>query len=203
MHAYLLTGTNEEKIKGKAESICKKEGAVIMEFEVSKINDVRELANFTNLKIDRKTAILIKGIDEATTEALNAFLKNLEEPQEDLFYILTASSEHNLLPTIISRCQVIRLGGREVSKKSIEQTKKFLDLDKTGKLLFIKKIRKREDATAFLNDLIFNSHEMLKEKGENRVKLARFLKGAEEAKRKIGAYGNPSLQLTNFILQVE
>ena len=175
MHAYLLTGTNEGKIETKAKSLAKREKASLMEFEVKKISDVRELSKFTNLKIDDKTAIYIKGIDEATTEALNAFLKNLEEPQEDLFYILTASSEHKLLPTIISRCQVIRLGERELDEKSFKKTKKFLELSKAEKLSYIKKLRKRDDAYNFLDDLIFNTHTLLKKEGEDKKKLAHIL----------------------------
>jgi DNA polymerase III delta prime subunit len=203
MHAYLLTGTNQEKIDNYIESLAKNEKASLMEFEVAKISDVRELSKFTNLKVDKKTAILIRGIDQATKEALNAFLKNLEEPQKDLFYILTASSEHNLLPTITSRCHIVRLGAREVSEESRKETEEFLDLDKVDKLVYIKKLRKRDDALSFLEDLIFNTHEMLKDRDQDKKRLAKILKEAERAKEKISAYGNPSLQLTNFVLQVE
>lgn len=203
MHAYLLTGTNQEKIDEYVESLTKKQKASLMEFEVAKISDVRELSKFTNLKVDKKTAILIKGIDQATREALNAFLKNLEEPQKDLFYILTAASEHNLLPTITSRCHIVRLGAREVSKESRKKTEDFLELEKVDKLVYIKKLRKRDDALAFLEELIFNSHEMLKDKSQDKKRLAKILKEAESTKERISAYGNPSLQLTNFVLQVE
>lgn len=203
MHAYLLTGTNSKNVNAKAKSLAKKEGASLMEFEIKKISDVRELSRFTNLKIEDKTAIYIKGIDQATTEALNAFLKNLEEPQEDLFYILTATSEHKLLPTIVSRCQVIRIGERDLDEKTFKKTKKFLELGKAEKLNYIKKLRKREDAESFLEDLIFNTHNLLKEGKGNQKNLANILKEAETTKRRVAAYGNPSLQLTNFVLQVE
>jgi len=203
MHAYLLTGTNEKEIKKRAKSLAKEEKASLMEFEVNKISDVRELSRFTNLKVDNKTAIYIKGIDEATNEALNAFLKNLEEPQEDLFYILTASSEHKLLPTIVSRCQVVRVGARMVDKKSLTKTEKFLKLNKARKLSYIKKLRKREDVISFLDDLIFNTHDMLNKDEVDKKKLAKILKEAESAKTRVKAYANPSLQLTNFVLQVE
>lgn len=42
-----------------------------------------------------------------TKEAQNSLLKLLEEPPEDGMLLLTATSEHALLPTIISRCQAI------------------------------------------------------------------------------------------------
>jgi DNA polymerase-3 subunit delta' len=203
MHAYLITGTNSSAINKKVQEVSKKEGASIMEFEVKKIADIRQLGKFTNLKVDTKTAIYIKGIDKATTEALNAFLKNLEEPQENLFYILTANSEHNLLPTITSRCQVIRVGDTKVSRDSVKETQKFIDLKKADKLIFVKKIRKRDDANKFLEKVIFDTHYMIKNDVGDKKKLAKIAKAAEVAKTRVEAYANPNLQLTNFVLEVE
>lgn len=45
---------------------------------------------------------------QMTTEAQNALLKMLEEPQPDTIFILTTDIPEALLPTIRSRCQVIR-----------------------------------------------------------------------------------------------
>jgi DNA polymerase-3 subunit delta' len=52
---------------------------------------------------------LIDQFDRATTPAANALLKTLEEPPETVILILTASGTESLLPTIVSRCQVIAL----------------------------------------------------------------------------------------------
>jgi len=57
----------------------------------------------------RRTVIVITGVDTMRKESANAFLKLLEEPSENLLFILTASKTDQLLPTIISRCQQIRL----------------------------------------------------------------------------------------------
>ncbi len=54
--------------------------------------------------------VIIKDIDTMRKEAANAFLKLLEEPPENVIFLLTASKTEQLLPTIISRCQHIRLG---------------------------------------------------------------------------------------------
>lgn len=51
-------------------------------------------------------------IDPASTMgpgAQNALLKSLEEPNNNLFFILITSNPQLLLPTIISRCQIINL----------------------------------------------------------------------------------------------
>lgn len=57
----------------------------------------------------RRTVIIISGIDTMRRESANAFLKLLEEPAANVLFILTASKTDQLLPTIISRCQQIRL----------------------------------------------------------------------------------------------
>lgn len=73
------------------------------------IDDIRKLISFsyrTPLKAPLK-AVIIKNAEKLTTEASNAFLKLLEEPPMDTIFILTTQNASTLLPTIISRCQVI------------------------------------------------------------------------------------------------
>ncbi|HET6528733.1 MAG TPA: DNA polymerase III subunit delta' C-terminal domain-containing protein [Balneolaceae bacterium] len=57
----------------------------------------------------KKTVIIMTGIESMRDEAANAFLKVLEEPSEDLMFLLTTDHSEALLPTIISRCQHIPL----------------------------------------------------------------------------------------------
>lgn len=57
----------------------------------------------------RRTVVILTGIDTMRKESANAFLKLLEEPSDNILFILTASNTDQLLPTIISRCQHIRL----------------------------------------------------------------------------------------------
>ena len=52
---------------------------------------------------------VIWGIDKMNTEACNKFLKLLEEPPKNTFFILVASDITYMLPTIISRCQITEL----------------------------------------------------------------------------------------------
>lgn len=56
-----------------------------------------------------RSVIVITGIDTMKKESANAFLKLLEEPSDNIIFILTASKTDQLLPTITSRCQQIRL----------------------------------------------------------------------------------------------
>jgi len=52
---------------------------------------------------------LLCNFERATTNAANALLKTLEEPTSSVVMILTASDQGDLLPTIVSRCQVLTL----------------------------------------------------------------------------------------------
>lgn len=50
---------------------------------------------------------IVDGAERMNLNAQNAFLKTLEEPPPQSVIILITSTEHQLLPTIISRCQII------------------------------------------------------------------------------------------------
>jgi DNA polymerase-3 subunit delta' len=72
----------------------------------------------------QKTVIVMTGIESMKKEAANSFLKLLEEPAEDLIFLLTTDNTEALLPTIISRCQHIQLSPlktNEIKQALIEQ----------------------------------------------------------------------------------
>ena len=48
-------------------------------------------------------------IENMTIEAINSILKFLEEPGQQIYAFLTTNNENSILPTIISRCQVLRM----------------------------------------------------------------------------------------------
>jgi len=57
-----------------------------------------------------RRVVLILEADKMTDAAANCFLKTLEEPPLDTFFILTSSRPNFLLPTIRSRCRKIPFG---------------------------------------------------------------------------------------------
>ncbi|MDX9759577.1 MAG: DNA polymerase III subunit [Bacteroidota bacterium] len=75
--------------------------------KISSVRDVRKEAAFRSGARGR-TVILISEADRMNTSAANALLKTLEEPSGDLLLLLTTSRKDSLLPTIISRCQLLR-----------------------------------------------------------------------------------------------
>ena len=56
-------------------------------------------------------------IENMTVQAVNSILKFLEEPGKCVYAFLTTNNESSILPTIISRCQVLRL--KEIDKQLV------------------------------------------------------------------------------------
>jgi DNA polymerase-3 subunit delta' len=54
-------------------------------------------------------AVVIDAIDDLEPGAANALLKNLEEPPANMVFLLVSHSPHRLVPTIRSRCRMLRL----------------------------------------------------------------------------------------------
>jgi DNA polymerase-3 subunit delta' len=76
-----------------------------------KIEAVRTLQRTLALSpyIARYRIALFLNFEEASNSAANALLKTLEEPANPVVLMLTAESAEVLLPTIASRCEIIRL----------------------------------------------------------------------------------------------
>jgi len=81
------------------------------EGERLKIDQARELQHTLSLAPyeARYRVALILRFEEAQSSFANAMLKTLEEPPEHVVVISTANNSENLLPTIVSRCEVLRL----------------------------------------------------------------------------------------------
>ena len=76
-----------------------------------KVDQVRELQRSLSLapyEAKYRVALLLR-FEEAHASAANALLKTLEEPAPKVLLLLTAESVESLLPTIVSRCEVLRL----------------------------------------------------------------------------------------------
>jgi DNA polymerase III gamma/tau subunit len=72
---------------------------------------VRTLKKFLSQKPFNHSSkvVLIPEAENLNTESQNALLKILEEPGNDNYLLLTTTNITKLLPTIISRCQKIKL----------------------------------------------------------------------------------------------
>lgn len=175
MHAFLLINSDpfDFAIKQKAK---------VIPFVLKKIEDSKELKKLVKFCFSEKTAIVINDIDQATTETANAFLKNLEEPNQNLIYILTTKNLSGVLTTIVSRCEIVRVQGLGIGV----QKEKINYKDALN-------IKDRDEAIKFIEDLLLIDHQnKVFENMENYLSTIKNLK----------ANGNVTLQLTNFVAKM-
>jgi len=76
--------------------------------KVDQIRDVRKTLTFKPYQSKYRVALFLR-FQETNDSAANALLKTLEEAPSYAVLILTADSPEQLLPTIVSRCEVLRL----------------------------------------------------------------------------------------------
>src|SRR5512138_2969654 len=85
---------------------------------ILKVDQVREARRVLTLKpyqAKHRVALFLR-FQEANDNAANALLKTLEEAPTYAVLILTADNPEQLLPTIVSRCEVLRLRPLEIEK---------------------------------------------------------------------------------------
>ena len=78
------------------------------EIRISQIRDFQKIFYLKPYQSKYRVAVF-KQFQEANDNAANALLKTLEEAPSYAVLILTADNPEQLLPTIVSRCEVLRL----------------------------------------------------------------------------------------------
>ena len=84
---------------------AEKEGGVL---KVESIREVQHTLSLLPYESHYRVALMLR-FQEANPNAQNALLKTLEEAPARVILLLTADSAESLLPTIVSRCEVLRL----------------------------------------------------------------------------------------------
>lgn len=121
-----LLGVAEDKLENTAELLV-----VTPDKDTAfGIDSIRSAQHFMTRKTTQsrkqvvQRVVLFPDAQNMTREAQNALLKLLEEPPVNSMLILTATSEHAVLPTVISRCQVLLLqkpGVQELAQVLIDK----------------------------------------------------------------------------------
>ena len=88
------------------------EGGVI---KVDQIREARRMLTLKPYMANYRVALFLR-FQESNDNAANALLKTLEEAPSYAVLILTADNPEQLLPTIVSRCEVLRLRPLEIGK---------------------------------------------------------------------------------------
>ena len=85
---------------------------------VEQVRDLIDKVNYLPIK-GRYKVYIIDEVHMMTANAFNALLKTLEEPPAHVIFILATTEPHNIIPTILSRCQ--RYDFTKVADSDIEQ----------------------------------------------------------------------------------
>jgi len=185
------------------------------------IDQVRELEQNLSLKphsFPPKIGLIAQA-EKLTIEAQNALLKILEEPIGDSILILTAPRQENLLPTVISRCQLINLPEKaevEISQKEIkeltQELEKILKSSPGKRIQFVDQMKTRDEAIDFCQTQLVLWREILlkKIKQSRRSKdpfgqlsnqeISTTIRQIEKALKFLKANVNPRLTLDNLLL---
>lgn len=73
------------------------------------VDEVRKLGGFFRMSAGGRRVVIVDPVDDMNPSAANAILKLLEEPPERATLLLISHQPARLLPTIRSRCRVLRL----------------------------------------------------------------------------------------------
>jgi len=119
------TSRLETKDEEGQKAIAEIEGSLIRR---EAIGQLRDRAHGRAVSARRKV-LIVSDAQAMNEEASNHLLKTLEEPPGRTTILLTATSADSLLPTIVSRSQLVRFGPVPVAETQAAMERAFPDLD--------------------------------------------------------------------------
>lgn len=145
--------------------------------ETIKIEDVRIIKKELSLKpyLGKNKMAIINNAENMTVEAANAFLKVLEEPSESVIIILVTTDPSLLLPTIVSRTQVINFG-LVLGKNGSINFKKSIESGALEELFNSFDSKSNVEVSNFLNETEIHLRSRLIESLDNRKEEDYFIK---------------------------
>ncbi|WP_108810001.1 AAA family ATPase [Sphingorhabdus sp. Alg231-15] len=100
--------TDKEDKKAREEGVdALEEHELKRNISIAQIRNLQSLFA-TQASISTYRVVVIDAIDDLERGGANALLKNLEEPPKDTVFLLVSHAPERLLPTIRSRCQILR-----------------------------------------------------------------------------------------------
>ncbi len=104
----LLTPETEGDSESDSET-SKKKSKKKTNIAISQVRDLNDFMQLSSHQANGYRVILVHPAEALNLASANALLKMLEEPTERVIFILVAHQIHQLLPTILSRCQKIAM----------------------------------------------------------------------------------------------
>lgn len=135
-----------------------------------KVEAIRDLLERLSLApIGKSRVVVVDSTHLMNEQAANAFLKTLEEPSENLYFILTTTEAQSLLPTIQSRVQMMRFQSLEIEHLKVIKPNEpdwayrscRGQLDRLEMLTSKQGLSERQEALQLLHDFCFNDDFLL------------------------------------------
>lgn len=158
------------------------------------------------------TVGVIQDASLLTIEAQQALLKLLEEPPPRAYILLETDSADQLLPTIVSRCQIIRLSADSESDAELvtaTQTINSLMGDGAGEVFALVDAHTgdRTEAKQWVRTLLSAARVILlsryqKNTSTDSNKIVRFIRRLQKAQTQLAVNCNPKLVLDRVFLSL-
>ncbi len=169
------------------------------------IDQVRRATKFLGQKpyMSKTKYLIIKNAHSLTRQAQNALLKTLEEPPGYANIILETENKNELLETVLSRCQQIKI--RPTVRKNLKTNSlgKIKNLSNGKKLELAEKLTKksRGDVGALIESWIAEERSELKSEENNKMrKNAQNLKILEKVRNDLNTTNVNSQIALEFLL---
>ena len=145
---------------------AEKEGGML---KVEQIRELRKSILLSPYQAKYRIVLLLR-FEEANPSAANALLKTLEEAPSKVILLLTADNPEQLLPTIVSRCEVLRLRPAPLprlenylrEKGAAEEKAKFLAHLSSGRTGYALRLLEDESSLDFRREKLEEFSDLLK-----------------------------------------
>lgn len=141
------------------------------------IEQARIIKEYFSLKPyqSRGRGVILEDATDLTLDAQNALLKTLEELPQNALFILGADSDSKFLPTVLSRCQIVRMSkapadavksdNQQISGSEVER---LLAASITERFEYVEKLK---DKNQLLQALLTYFHKKLPKNAQFTKKL--------------------------------
>lgn len=167
------------------------------------IKQIKTLQHLIQKKPSQATAqvAVVYDANKLTIPAQNAMLKILEETPANTQLILTTQNEKNLLPTIISRCNIVHLGHKKIQPTTFSYIEKILQND-LNRFVLIDKIMGEKNSVQRkenINKLINDVYNYFVHKKSKRIEVYKLIKKIDNYQK---FNVNQKLLLENFLINL-
>ncbi len=221
MHAYLITGgTKDQRLTHIRE---KQQQWSVSSFDCLRLAPMEESIGIASVRELQKQLLLAPlasskklGIIEdshlMTMEAQNALLKTLEEPPPQTVLFLESPTAESLLPTIVSRCQVVTLATPKSSEQTTDSLSEcFKTLEQAATLPVGKRLalvdelaKTREGAKQWVADAIVAIRHLMLSSYDAKAskRYTMLLRSLLTAQSQLTANVTPKLVVDNILLRL-